>query len=78
MNSQKLKELLIQVRNGRTDLDEAMRRLKKLPFEDLGYAKIDHHRRIHNGVPVVIYCEVKTLPQIKGIVEKMLITLIAY
>jgi hypothetical protein len=45
--------------------------LKTLPFEDLGYAKIDHHRCVRNGVPEVIYCEGKTITQIKGIVEKI-------
>jgi NCAIR mutase (PurE)-related protein len=45
--------------------------LKKLPFEDLGYAKVDHHRCLRNGVPEVIYCQGKTVEQIKGIVERM-------
>ncbi len=45
--------------------------MKTLPFEDLGYAKIDHHRCVRNGVPEVIYCEGKTIPQIKGIVERI-------
>jgi NCAIR mutase (PurE)-related protein len=71
MDRQKLKLLLKQVRDGQTDLDSALDRLKTLPFEDLGYAKIDHHRCIRNGVPEVIYCEGKTIPQIKGIVERI-------
>jgi hypothetical protein len=71
MDRQKLKLLLKQVRDGQTDLDSAVDRLKTLPFEDLGYAKIDHHRCIRNGVPEVIYCEGKTIPQIKGIVERI-------
>jgi hypothetical protein len=71
MDRQKLKLLLKQVRDGQTDLDSAVDRLKTLPFEDLGYAKIDHHRCVRNGVPEVIYCEGKTIPQIKGIVERI-------
>ena len=71
MDRQQLKLLLKQVRDGQTDLDSALDRLKTLPFEDLGYAKIDHHRCIRNGVPEVIYCEGKTIPQIKGIVERI-------
>jgi pyridinium-3,5-biscarboxylic acid mononucleotide synthase len=71
MDRQQLKLLLQQVRNGQTDLESALDRLKTLPFEDLGYAKIDHHRCVRNGVPEVIYCEGKTIPQIKGIVEKI-------
>lgn len=53
------------------DLDTALHRLKKLPFEDLGYAKVDHHRCVRNGVPEVIYCEGKTVEQVCGIVERM-------
>jgi len=71
MDRQQLKLLLKQVRDGQTDLESALDRLKTLPFEDLGYAKIDHHRCVRNGVPEVIYCEGKTIPQIKGIVEKI-------
>ncbi|MGA9537620.1 MAG: nickel pincer cofactor biosynthesis protein LarB [Desulfobacterales bacterium] len=71
MDRQQLKLLLQQVRDGQTDLESALDRLKTLPFEDLGYAKIDHHRCVRNGVPEVIYCEGKTIPQIKGIVERI-------
>jgi hypothetical protein len=71
MDRHQLKLLLQQVRDGQTDLESALERLKTLPFEDLGYAKIDHHRCVRNGVPEVIYCEGKTIPQIKGIVEKI-------
>ena len=71
MDSQQLKVLLQQVREGHVDLDTAMHRLKKLPFEDLGYAKVDHHRCMRNGVPEVIYCEGKTVEQVSGIVERM-------
>ena len=56
MNSQYLKQLLQQVRSGEVDLDSALQRLKTLPYEDLGYAKIDHHRCVRNGVPEVVYC----------------------
>jgi len=71
MDRQQLKLLLKQVRDGQTDLESALDRLKTLPFEDLGYAKIDHHRCVRNGVPEVIYCEGKTIPQITGIVERI-------
>jgi hypothetical protein len=71
MDRQQLKLLLKQVRDGKTDLESALHRLKTLPFEDLGYAKIDHHRCVRNGVPEVIYCEGKTVSQIKGIVERI-------
>ena len=71
MESKLLRELLKQVQNGRMDLDAAMHELKKFPFEDLGYAKIDNHRCVRTGVPEVIYCEGKTIPQIQGIVKRI-------
>ena len=71
MDSSDLKALLKQVQSGRIDLDTAFEQLKKLPFEDIGYAKVDTHRCLRNGVPEVIYCEGKTIPQIQGIVEKI-------
>lgn len=52
-------------------LDEALNKLKSLPFDDLGYAKIDNHRGIRVGYPEVIYSEGKTIEQILGIIEKM-------
>jgi pyridinium-3,5-biscarboxylic acid mononucleotide synthase len=71
MDSKYIRDLLKQVQSGRMDLDAAMHKLKRLPFEDLGYARIDSHRCIRTGVPEVIYCEGKTIPQIQGIVKSM-------
>jgi NCAIR mutase (PurE)-related protein len=71
MDSQHLKQLLEQVRSGELDLDSAMQRLKTLPYEDLGYAKIDHHRCVRSGVPEVVYCAGKTIPQIKEILSRI-------
>jgi NCAIR mutase (PurE)-related protein len=71
MDSDNLKAMLMQVQSGQMDLDTALHQLKKLPFEDIGYAKVDTHRCVRNGVPEVIYCEGKTIPQIQGIVEKL-------
>lgn len=71
MDGKLLRSLLEQVRDGEMDLDGAMNRLKKLPYDDLGYAKIDYHRCLRQGVPEVIYCEGKTIPQIKGIVKRI-------
>jgi len=72
MNSEYLRKLLESVKDGNTTVDEAMLELKKLPFEDLGFVKVDHHRNIRNGYPEVIYCEGKTVEQIKKIVEKLM------
>ena len=71
MEGKLLRELLEQVQNGRTSLDAAMHELRKLPFEDLGYAKIDNHRCLRTGVPEVIYCEGKTIAQVQGIVKRI-------
>ena len=67
-----LRELLDDVKNNRIDIDIAMEKLKNLPYEDLGYANIDHHREVRTGYPEVIYCAGKSDDQILGIVEKMI------
>ena len=46
-----IEELLKQVKSGALDIEEAERRLRDLPYEDLGYAKLDHHRKIRSGFP---------------------------
>lgn len=66
-----LKELLQHVKDGSVDIDDALKSLKDLPYEDLGYANIDHHREVRTGYPEVIYCEGKSDDQILGIIEKM-------
>ncbi|SHH38910.1 nickel pincer cofactor biosynthesis protein LarB [Tepidibacter thalassicus] len=66
-----LKNILEGVKMGNIEIEDALKELKILPFEDLGYAKIDHHRSIRNGYPEVIYCEGKTDEHILGIIEKM-------
>jgi NCAIR mutase (PurE)-related protein len=71
MDGNHLKNLLEQVQSGALDLDTAMQHLKKLPFDDLGYAKVDLHRCVRQGVPEVIYCEGKTVSQIQGIVKHL-------
>jgi NCAIR mutase (PurE)-related protein len=71
MDSHHLMELLKQVQGGKMDLEAAVDRLKKLPFEDLGYARIDNHRCMRTGVPEVIYCEGKTIDQTQGIAARL-------
>ena len=71
MENEFLRDLLKQVASGRMNLDAAMHALRKLPFEDLGYARIDNHRCLRQSVPEVIYCAGKTLPQIMGIAERL-------
>ena len=67
-----IKKILDDLKNDRISLDEAEKKLKFEPFDDLGYAVIDHQRALRNGCPEVIYCAGKTIEQIKGIVLNML------
>jgi NCAIR mutase (PurE)-related protein len=64
MNPEQLKQLLQQVKQNELTIDEAVEKLRHLPFEDLGFARIDHHRQIRQGFPEVIYCPGKTNEQI--------------
>lgn len=66
-----LKQLLEQVKKGEVSLDDAVVRLKKLPFEDLGYARLDHHRTLRNGCTEVVFGEGKTREQIIAILKKL-------
>jgi len=71
MNIQKLEDLLRNVRSGKTSVDEAKARLKSLPFEDLGFSRIDHHRSLRKGFPEVIWGEGKTPGQILSITKQL-------
>lgn len=66
-----IRNLLEKVKNGDIDIDLAIDKLKDLPYEDIGYANIDHHRQIRNGYPEVIYCEGKSDEHILGIIKRM-------
>ena len=72
MDQDHLKSLLEQVRAGAVDVDEAMGRLRHMPYENLGYATIDHHRAIRVGMPEVIFGKGKTPEQVCGIASKLL------
>ncbi len=72
MNRQKLKLLLKDVKSGKVSIEEAVARLKSLPFEDLGHAKVDHHRSLRKGFPEVIWGEGKTAEQILSIMKGMM------
>jgi len=71
MKKESIEKLLKDVRDGSIAIDEAMRLLKSLPFEDLGFAKIDTHRDLRRGFPEVIFCLGKSIEQIVKIVEKV-------
>jgi NCAIR mutase (PurE)-related protein len=72
VNEEQLRELLEQVRNGATDVDAALIRMKHLPFEDLGFAKVDHHRALRHGMPEVVFALGKTTDHVLAIAEKLL------
>jgi pyridinium-3,5-biscarboxylic acid mononucleotide synthase len=67
-----IKELLYKVKSGEVSVDEALLAIKKEPFDDIGYAKVDIHRQVRQGAPEVIYGAGKTPSQIIGIVDSML------
>ncbi len=69
--NEEIKQILESVRDGSMTVEEALLKLKMQPFEDLGYAKIDLHRSLRQGVPEVIYGAGKTAEQIMGIIRTM-------
>lgn len=69
MDQKNLKKLLNNIRVGKIKTDEAIEMLKHLPYEDLSFAHIDHHRSLRQGFPEVIYGEGKTIEQIIGIAK---------
>lgn len=71
MNSTELKELLGALQEGRVSLDQALERLQRLPFEDIGVAMIDHHRELRQGAPEVVFGEGKSSAQLEAIVARM-------
>lgn len=71
MDEKQLRALLNDLKRGELDVNEAVAALRRLPFEDLGFAKIDHHRTIRRGLPEVIFCQNKTPEQVAQIAEKM-------
>jgi NCAIR mutase (PurE)-related protein len=66
-----LRGLLEEVKAGGVDIDEAVRRMKALPYEDIGFAKLDSHRHLRNGVPEVVFCQGKTTEQIIEILRRL-------
>ncbi len=72
MNSEEMKKFLKYIKNGDISIDDGIDKLKDLSYSDLGFAKIDNHRELRVGYPEVIYCEGKTVEQIKDIVSLML------
>jgi pyridinium-3,5-biscarboxylic acid mononucleotide synthase len=71
VNAESIRKLLEQVRKGKLAPDAAVDRLRHLPFEDLGFAKVDHHRALRAGMPEVIFGQGKTPQQLAGIFSRL-------
>ena len=71
MNQSELKKLLSDLSKNKLSPSDAMKQLQNLPYENIDFAKIDHHRELRNGSPEVIYCPGKTVPQIKKIIQSL-------
>jgi NCAIR mutase (PurE)-related protein len=71
MDPRRIRELLEAVRGGASSVDDAVNELKDLPFADLGYASVDHHRALRQGAPEVILAEGKTAEQVVGIAREL-------
>jgi len=71
MNADDLKELLAQFKQGRITSETVIRKLRQFPYENLHFARLDHHRRLRVGLPEVVFCQGKSRTQIMSIVAKM-------
>jgi len=72
MDQDQLRALFEQVRAGAVDVDAALTRMRHMPFEDLGFAKVDHHRALRHGIPEVVFAKGKTPEQVAAIAERLL------
>ena len=72
MDQDHLRLLFEQVRSGAVEIDAAMDRMRHMPFEDLGFAKVDHHRALRHGIPEVVFARGKTAEQVATIAEHLL------
>lgn len=71
MNEEAIRLLLENIKGQKLSIEEGVEQLKILPFEDLGFAKVDYHRKLRQGFAEVIYCAGKTKEQIVAIAEKL-------
>jgi NCAIR mutase (PurE)-related protein len=71
MDPAAIESLLNDVREGKTPVTDALERLRQLPFEDMGFAKLDHHRALRTGMPEVIFSQGKTSAQVAAIFARM-------
>jgi pyridinium-3,5-biscarboxylic acid mononucleotide synthase len=72
MNPEGLEQLLQQVHRGQLTVEQGLQRLRSLPYEDLGFASLDHHRSLRQGFPEVVLCEGKTTQQVVAIARALI------
>ncbi|MDP9233129.1 MAG: nickel pincer cofactor biosynthesis protein LarB [Actinomycetota bacterium] len=72
MRPEEVKDLLTAVQDGTTTVHDALRRLQEVPIDDLGFARLDTHRELRQGLPEAIYCEGKTPDQVAAIAQRLL------
>jgi NCAIR mutase (PurE)-related protein len=72
VDQDQIRKLLADVRSGAVEVDAAVERMRHMPFEDLGFAKVDHHRALRHGMPEVVFGKGKTPDQIAKIAETLL------
>lgn len=71
MDESKIRKILGSIQSGRLSIDAAFRKLKDLPYEDLSFAKVDHHRHIRQGIPEVIFAEGKRIQDVIAIAHSL-------
>ena len=71
MDIEKLRQLLESIQQGNTSVEAALERLRQLPYEDLGYARLDLHRALRNAMPEVVLCQGKTIQQATSILQRL-------
>jgi len=71
MREEYIKQILKSVKDGTTSEEAAYEQLKELPYQEMGFANLDHHRQIRTGFPEVVYCEGKTPAQIRDIFAEL-------
>jgi pyridinium-3,5-biscarboxylic acid mononucleotide synthase len=71
MDKKKIIDLLKEVKAGKISVNDGFTRLRHLPYEDLGFAKVDHHRLMRTGFPEVVFCQGKKLDQIRAIYKSL-------
>jgi NCAIR mutase (PurE)-related protein len=71
MDTNKLRHLLTEVQAGQVSVEQALDRLRDLPYDDIGYARLDVHRSLRQGLPEVVFCQNKTIEQATGILERL-------